>query len=104
MFSIEDINAKVALQEFTEVKKLVPQKKYVIYCFERYTTKFGDRILLTLNEGMKCFLPQRFNNALTDQHLLVYNNAIQEKTKNYFIVSEGPVGKTTLVKLKEEEN
>jgi hypothetical protein len=104
MFSIKDVNEKVTLQEFIEVKKLVPHKKYLINYFERYTTKFGDRILLTFNEGIKCFLPQRFNNALTDQHLMVYNNAIQEKTKNYFVVSEGPIGKTTLVTFKEEEN
>jgi hypothetical protein len=101
MFSIKNINEKIAFQEFIQVKKLVPQKKYRIYCFERYTTKFGDRISLKLNEG-KCFLPQRFNNALTDQHVIVYNNAIQEKTKNYFVISGGPIGKTTIVKLEEK--
>ena len=72
---------------------------------DRVTTRFGDKILLSIRDSTadtlyKVFLPQRYGTAFKDEVL----QAINEGTVHYWLVSKGECPKTKAYTLAIEWN
>lgn len=53
---------------------LLQPGEYIVTLFEKYSSRHGDRIRITI-EDTYMLLPERFNEALTDQILLDLNKS-----------------------------
>ena len=65
--------------EFVKLDSLEQGKNYEITFFEYIITKNGNTITAVLENKIRVFLPNRFNNEITDENILLYNN--HSKTK-----------------------
>lgn len=96
--SLKELNDLSFVKEYVNIKTLNISEKYKIISFQRKKTEFGDRIVVELDNA-RVFLPQRFDSLITNERLDEFNKKILEGKESIYLVSGGPVGRTTNVQL-----
>lgn len=101
MSFLSQLNTQLQFQEFVSLKTLVVGKQFSIQTFSNLNTKWGEKIVVQCQE-FRTVLPQRFTERFSAEVLEELNESIKSG-KKIFLVSRGPVGKTTNIEFIEEE-
>ncbi len=77
--------------EFVNLRDLEVGKSYSASDFKTLKTKYGNKVIVTLDDKLKIFLPQRYYNKFgNDEELqnlnckLTYNGPVKMKNGNHF--------------------
>ena len=82
--SLKDaFNKCVPTRSYTPIADLKENAAYKILKFERVTTKYGDTVLVTLEDLaddslLTVYMPRRYNEVVSDQMMESYNNNSDE--------------------------
>jgi len=75
------LNKRNEKYEFVKLDSLEQEKKYEITFFEYINTKKGTTITVVLENKIRVFLPNSFNDDITDENILFYNKHSKTNTK-----------------------
>lgn len=104
MSLIQKLNNETHINLFVNAKDLKVGKKLKIICFNKIDTRYGEKVLVQFTEESevyKTILPSRFTEKFSDEIIEDFNEDIK-KGKEIYLISKGPVGKTTNIEFTEE--
>jgi hypothetical protein len=76
----------INVQDYPPTKKLselVINQTYEVTEISRINTKYGSRIIVTLNDEFQVFLPPKYAKKFTQEHIEMFRN------KKYALIYEG---------------
>lgn len=97
---LKELNEKTHLLPFFSPSALEVRKKYLVKCFKKEETQYGPQVIVE-TEDFKTPLPKRFEKSLTIEIIEELNREIS-KGKVIFMISQGPVGRSTNIIFTEE--
>ena len=94
---IIEFSKDLQLQPFVNVKNLDINTKFLIKCFSKINTRYGEKVAVDCGE-FRTILPHRFTTKFTEEIITEANKEILQGLK-CFLISRGPVGQTVNVEI-----
>lgn len=82
---LQGIFSRINKTKYNKVSDLELNHKYYVYSLERIRTVHGDRVVVTVEDDFKFFLPASWADKLTDGDL----NHMNERCSWFYVVYRG---------------